>query len=282
MNGTLGAIDLQVLRGAEAAVRARWPSVPSPAGGMILGSGWGEVAAAWEEVGCLSYDEIPGLGRPGVAGHVGRLSRVRLGNGGELWIFQGRRHWYEGVGWTPVAIPIHLLRTFGARRCLLTNAAGGIAPHLVPGRLMAIADHIFTAGWGPLVGGAPPEWAAPTFPDMTETYSASLRARLKMAADACGIELAEGVYAAVAGPQYETPAEVRALRALGADAVGMSTAPEALLARAAGIEVAAVSCISNAAAGLAGRILDHAEVLEVLREAAGNAARLLKQFWEIA
>jgi len=228
---------------------------------LILGSGWGDIADAFPIRGALPYAQLPAMGPPGVAGHKGRLLLVQTGpSQAQALIFQGRRHWYEGLGWTPIAFPVYVARLLAARHVLLTNAAGGINPQFAPGDLMIITDHINQMGAHPLIGPHDPTWG-PRFPDQSSIYSPRLRAALQQAARATGQPIHEGVYLAAAGPVYETPAEIRMFRNLGADAVGMSTVPEATLASAAGLEVAALSCITNHAAGVTDQPLGHAEVL---------------------
>ncbi len=231
---------------------------------LILGSGWSEVAEAFEPLATLPYHEMPAMGPPGVAGHAGRLLLARAGER-RLLIFQGRRHWYEGLGWTPVALPVYIAANAGARAALMTNAAGGIRPDLTPGDLMLITDHINAIGANPLVGPHDPFWGD-RFPDQSRLYDPALTAQLRSAATTTGVDLHEGVYLATAGPCYETPAEVRMFRGMGADAVGMSTVPEVVLANAAGLTVAAISCITNFAAGVTDSPLGHDEVLGTTRK----------------
>ena len=269
-------MNMDLLEKSADTVAERWPSA-RPVGGMILGSGWNGAAEACEILESMSYAEIPGLGEPGVVGHAGRLLRARS-PAGELLVFQGRRHWYEGLGWTPIAAPIRILRRMGARAVLLTNAAGGITEGFHPGDLMIIRDHINLMGGNPLIGPHLPSWGS-RFPDMTHVYSPRLRTALHAAGRKVGLSILEGVYAAVSGPAYETPSEVRAYARLGADAVGMSTVPEAILARAAGMETAGLTCITNAAAGLGDGDLDHAEVTTVAQDAMSNIRALVAAFW---
>ena len=243
---------------------------------LILGSGWSEVADAFEPVAEIPYAEIASMGSPGVAGHAGRLRHCRCGNE-DILIFQGRRHWYEGYGWTPVALPIHIASRAGSKTMLLTNAAGGISEHLTPGDLMIVTDHINAIGANPLIGAHDPTWGE-RFPDQSEIYREALRKDLRDAAAATGAEVKEGIYLATAGPTYETPAEIKAYRTLGADAVGMSTVPEAILANAAGIKVAGISCISNFAAGVASQPLDHDEVLETTHRIMPVMTAIIRQF----
>lgn len=270
-------IDRDILDRALETVRAAWPRT-APACGLILGSGWGNVAEIFTEDASLPYDRVPGLGLPGVTGHAGILRRGRL-HGLETLVFQGRRHWYEGGGWTPVAIPVFLLTQLGARVLVLTNAAGSLAADLVPGSVVVIRDHINMMGSNPLIGTHDPAWG-PRFPDMTNAYDNRLRTLLAACAQELNIALREGVYLATSGPSYETPAEIRAFEIVGADMVGMSTVPEAMLARAAGMRVAALSCITNFAAGISRSPLSHDEVARVASETLPVMSRLLDRFWE--
>ncbi|MFU8780976.1 MAG: purine-nucleoside phosphorylase [Kiritimatiellia bacterium] len=232
---------------------------------MILGSGWGDIAEAFTVRTEMPYDTIPAMGATGVIGHKGRLLLVESGTQQAL-IFQGRRHWYEGLGWTPVALPVYIAKRMGAKQVWLTNAAGGINPTLKPGDLMMISDHINGMGHNPLVGPHQEIWG-PRFPDQSRVYTPQLQQALLTSARASGHSIHQGVYLATSGPVYETPAEIRMFRQLGADAVGMSTVPEAVLASAAGLQVGAVSCITNLAAGVSATPLGHTEVLAATREA---------------
>jgi len=247
-------INQLTLDSAAEAVRKRWPNA-NPRCAVTLGSGWGAAVQDFkgEEI---SYAEIPGLGKTGVMGHAGKLLLSKI-NGMEVLVFQGRRHWYEGEGWTPVILPIYLLHAMGAKTVLLTNAAGGIRDDLAPGTLMAISDHINMLGSNPLIGPHNPRLGT-RFPDQSEVYSKPLREKLLQAgADA------EGVYIATMGPTFETPAEINQYRAMGADAVGMSTVPEVIVANALGIHVAGLSCVCNWAAGISPTKLTHEDVNEV-------------------
>lgn len=257
-------------------VRDIWPDF-RPDAGMILGSGWGGVIKPFAVADRIPYGEIRGLGATSVSGHSGQLLRARTGDL-DVMIFQGRRHWYEGEGWAPVALPVYVLRALGASALLLTNAAGGIREGFQPGDLMVLDDHINFMHGNPLLGTHDPAWGA-RFPDQSAVYDPDLRAFLDRAAQAEGIPLHHGVYLAASGPTYETPAEVRAYRTLGADAVGMSTVPEAMLANASGIRVAAVSCISNLAAGLGHDRLTHQDVTETTQSAMKRMCGLVQAFW---
>jgi purine-nucleoside phosphorylase len=245
-----------------AAVRAL---APTPA--VVLGSGLAGVTADFRERASVSFGDIPGLVPPTVPGHTGRLA-VGEWAGTPALVFFGRLHVYEGHPWAAVTGPVRVLADLGANRLLLTNAAGGIHPSLGPGSLMAIRDHVTLLdrdAWRELTAGE----------RRPSPYSPRLVRVLQDNEAAAGRELLAGVYAALTGPSYETPAEIRALRTSGADAVGMSTAREAEAAAALGLEVAAVSCITNKAAGLGGAPLDHREVLANAKLAAGRLGLLL-------
>jgi len=270
-------IDYGVLERAAARVRELLPNA-APEICLILGSGWNEVAEAFACRAAIDYGKIPGLGKTGVAGHVGRLL-FGVHAGVPTLIFQGRRHWYEGLGWTPVAIPPYLAKTLGARMLVLTNAAGGIDREFEPGDIMLIRDHVNLIGHNPLIGPHNPIWG-PRFPSQTGLYDKALSALLLREASRLGQALRQGVYAAVAGPPYETPAEIEACRSLGCHAVGMSTVPEALLAYAAGLRVAGLSLIANVAGGADGHGPSHEEVLEATSQATARIKNLLLGFWE--
>lgn len=229
---------------------------------LVLGSGLGGLADEIEDPVAIPFDTIPGFPRrtQELAGHAGRLVAGRL-EGVEVAAMQGRFHLYEG--WTPaeVAFPIRALAALGAGVMILTNAAGGLRPGMEPGDLMLIADHLNLMAQNPLVGRVVP--GEQRFPDMSDPYDRAFRAAAEAVALDLGIPLTQGVYAALMGPSYETPAEIRMLARLGADAVGMSTVPEVLVARAIGIRCMGISCITNLAAGLGGAMLSHDEVMEV-------------------
>jgi len=265
-----------LLEEAAAAVKRRLKGA-SPQDALVLGSGWGDVADCFDAVDVLPYSEIPTLGGTRVVGHAGRLVLASC-EGRQLLIFQGRRHWYEGVGWEPVALPVFLCVRFGVSRVLFTNAAGGVRENLQPGDLMVIDDHVNAIGSNPLAGPHDSIWG-PRFPDMSEVYDRELRAALDAAAAAVGQALAHGVYLATTGPVYETPAEIRAYAAMGADAVGMSTVPEATLAHAAGLRVAGLSCITNLAAGVSPTPLSHDEVIAETGRAQHRMQALLPRFF---
>jgi len=243
----------EIIAGAAGAAPARL--------GLVLGSGLGAMAADLEDAVAFPFAELPGFPRSGVSGHAGTLS-VGLLEGVRVVLLSGRAHYYEHGDPAAMRVPLETVRALGAGAVLLTNAAGSLREAWGPGTLMAVADHINWSGLNPLIG----EGSDARFADMVDAYAPSLRARLH-AADP---ELAEGVYAWFSGPSFETPAEIRAARILGADAAGMSTAPETILARFLGLEVAAVSVITNYAAGMTGKALSHAETK---REAARAEVR---------
>jgi xanthosine phosphorylase len=248
----------------------------TPRLGIVLGSGLGAVAEAIEEPTVIPYSELPDFPQPGIAGHAGSLA---LGNlrGLPVACLQGRIHVYEGGDPGAMRGPLRALRAAGAEAILVTNAAGSLRAEVGPGSLMAIADHINMLGVNPLTGPNDEE-IGPRFPSLRDAYDPELRRTLLASAEALGIALAEGVYLATAGPSFETPAEIRAFRTLGADAVGMSTVPEVILARHAGLRVAAVSAITNLAEGMGGEPLSHEQTLRHAEEAAGDLSRLIVEF----
>jgi len=243
---------------------------------LILGSGWGDVANTFDIVNEISYDEIPGMGAPSVVGHAGCLRHCRAANENIL-VFQGRHHWYEGCGWTPVALPVYIAIHAQVENVMITNAAGGISENLVPGDLMMITDHINAMGASPLIGGHDSTWGE-RFPDQSEIYRKELQEQIRQAASKVGADLKEGVYLATSGPTYETPAEIRSYKIQGADAVGMSTVPEAILANAAGMKVSGISCITNYASGVSNEPLGHDEVIETTKQAMPMMSSLIHQF----
>jgi purine-nucleoside phosphorylase len=270
-------MDYDLLNSAVKRVQDEWPNA-APKAGLVLGSGWSEVAEAFSIKETIDYQSIPGLGATGVVGHAGRLAWAEHA-GIETFIFQGRRHWYEGEGWTPIAIPVYILNQLGAKQVLLTNAAGGIRETFRPGTLMMLDDHINAMGAHPLIGPHNECWGT-RFPDQTYLYNPALRKLMKQAAEQAGVSLEHGVYLAASGPTYETPAEIKAYGTMGADAVGMSTAPEAMLANAAGMAVAGLSCITNFAAGILDQPLTHEEVTAATAEAMPRMKDLILKFWE--
>lgn len=249
-----------------------------PVVGLILGSAWEAVVDVFAVKKRISYSCLPALGKTTVAGHAGVLLRAELA-GLETLIFQGRHHWYEGLGWEPVALPIYILKKLGATAVVLTNSAGGIRSDLRSGRLMAIADHINGMAVNPLQGSHDDFWGK-RFTDQTKVYDPELRSLLKQSARKLKIPLTEGVYLGVTGPTYETPAEITAFKRLGADAVGMSTVPEAMLASTVGMRVVGLSLIANAAAQEGNTPVEHESVLNTAKEAQGKMKILLEVFWK--
>jgi xanthosine phosphorylase len=248
----------------------------APRVGIVLGSGLGAVADAVRDARTIDYRDLPGFPRPTVEGHAGRAVVGDLA-GVVVAVLQGRQHLYEGPPHEPIRTPIRALRAAGADTLILTNAAGSLRREVGPGTLMAISDHINLTGQNPLAG--PNDDAlGPRFPSLRDAYDPELRATLHATADELGIPLADGVYLAVTGPSFETPAEIRAFRTLGADAVGMSTVPEVILARHAGLRVVAVSAITNLAEGMGGEPLSHEQTLRYANAAAGDLTRLIIEF----
>jgi purine-nucleoside phosphorylase len=272
-------VNIERLRDAERFVKKRLPGL-NPSSALILGSGWSDVVDAFDILDMIPYSEIPGLGETVVAGHAGRMV-IADSASGSLLIFQGRRHWYEGVGWEPIALPVYLCARTGVTLLVLTNAAGGISQDIEPGTLMIIDDHINVMGVNPLQGPHDATWGS-RFPDMSEVYSVDMRRKLDDAAAELGEPVTHGVYLATHGPTYETPAEINAFRSLGADAVGMSTVPEALLANACGLRVVGISCITNFAAGVSKEPLDHEKVVAATQHAQPRMQALLKRFFSLS
>jgi purine-nucleoside phosphorylase len=258
----------------EAAVRARTSLVPVV--GIVLGSGLGGLADAVEEPVAIPFEELPGWPAATAPGHAGRLLLGRIG-GTPVVMLQGRFHLYEGNDPGLVVQPVLLFQRLGVRSVVLTNAAGGVDPTFGPGTLMVIADHLNLTGRTPLLGRNA-DAIGPRFQDLVDAWDPELRARMHAAGRAEGIELAEGIYAGLLGPQFETPAEVRMLRTLGADAVGMSTVLEAIAARWAGLRVVGVSLVTNAGAGYTGEPLTAEEVLAAGAEAGPSLARVIGRF----
>jgi purine-nucleoside phosphorylase len=264
---------------AAAAVRARTTLRPSI--GLVLGSGLGAFADSLEEAVAASYAEIPHFPASTVAGHAGALVLGRS-RGVPVAVLKGRVHFYEGYRLDEVVFPVRVLGRLGVKTLVLTNAAGAINPAFAPGDLMVVEDHINLLG-NPLLG--PNEEAlGPRFPDMSEAYDRGLRDAAEAACRAAGARCHRGVYVSIPGPSYETPAEIRMFRTMGADAVGMSTVPEVVAARHMGMRVAGLSCLTNMAAGVSDRRLDHRDVLatgervkaallEVLARLVAEAAR---------
>ena len=255
-------------------LRRRLPSGLSPDIAIVLGSGWAPLADRVRSASTVEFGEVPGFPEATVSGHRGRLVFGRWGPR-EVVVMQGRVHLYEGYSARQVVFPLEAVLGLGVRTVLVTNAAGGVNPRLQPGDLMLMSDHLNLTGQNPLVGPQEPGYGV-RFPDMTDAYDPSLRALVHRVEG--GSSLPEGVYAGLLGPNYETPAEVRMLARLGADAVGMSTVHEVLAARHQGARVLGLSCISNPAAGVGAGPLHHADVTAVVAAACGRAERLLSGF----
>ncbi|MGE0362242.1 MAG: purine-nucleoside phosphorylase [Vicinamibacterales bacterium] len=261
-------------RVAAAATLLRDRGVGAAASGIVLGSGLGAFADRLDDAIRVPYGEIPHWPASAVVGHAGVLVAGGLA-GRRVIVLSGRAHVYEGHPLDEVTFGMRVLGALGVPRVILTNAAGAINTGFATGALMIIDDHINLMGRNPLVGPHDPR-LGPRFPDMTEVYSRRLRAVADEAAAARGLRVEHGVYVAVLGPSYETPAEIRAFRVLGADAVGMSTAPEAIVARHMGLDVLGISCITNPAAGVIDRPLEHAEVMAVAARVRGDFIALLE------
>jgi purine-nucleoside phosphorylase len=265
---------LQQVDEAVAAINDRAPGA-APDVAIVLGSGLGDFAKTLKNAVSIPYGELPNWPASTVIGHDGRLVIGTLA-GRRVAALSGRAHFYEGHDLRTVTFAARAIARLGVKTLILTNAAGGIRKgDLPPGTLMVMDDHINLLGSNPLVGSNEDAFG-PRFPDMTAVYSERLRALADAVAKDQGLRLGHGVYAAVHGPSYETPAEIRYLRTIGADAVGMSTVPEAIVARHMGVEVLGISCITNAAAGVLPQPLDHAEVMEVARRVRDAFAALLE------
>ena len=242
---------------------------------LVLGSGLGAFADALEDAQAIPYAEIPGFARPTVEGHAGRLVVGKV-EGVVVAAMQGRFHFYEGYTLEEVTFPIRALGLLGAGSLILTDAAGGLNNSFEQGSLVVISDHLNLLGANPLLGKND-ERFGPRFPDMSEVYDREYQDTAVSEAHAMGVELRRGIYAALPGPSYETPAEIRMLRLLGADAVGMSTVPEAIVARHMGLRVLGVSCITNMAAGVLDRPISHEEVIETGERVRETFAELLRR-----
>jgi purine-nucleoside phosphorylase len=243
---------------------------------IVLGSGWGPVVEALMEVeGTIGYEDLPGFPVSTVEGHAGQLLWGNF-SGVPVYCMQGRFHFYEGYSMEEVTYPVRVFSKLGLDGILLTNAAGGINPAFEVGDLMRITDHINLMGDNPLRGANLDEFG-PRFPDMTIAWDPGLASCLEQAAGVAGVELRQGVYLAVSGPNFETPAEIRAFSTMGADAVGMSTVPECLVARHCGLRVAGMSCITNVAAHEGGETLSHEDVSMAAKQAIKNVNALFRE-----
>jgi len=270
MNG-----GVQVNQSDEVAqiIRSKTPVVPAV--GLILGSGLGEIADELEHAVHIPYQSLPYFPRSTVEGHKGRFVFGDL-EGIPVVAMQGRYHYYEGYTLQQVTFPVRVMKKLGIGRLIVTNAAGGVNKAFHPGDLMLITDHLNLIGASPLIGPND-DSIGPRFPDMSAAYDPGLRQLAKEAALSLGLSIREGVYAATSGPQYETPAEVRMIRTLGADAVGMSTVPEVIAASHAGLPVVGVSCITNLACGILEKPLSHEEVIETAEKVKDGFTQLIRK-----
>jgi purine-nucleoside phosphorylase len=262
-------------RDAAAIVEQRAPGL-RPRLGMVLGSGLGALADELTDAVTIPYAELPGFRAGTVAGHAGSLSLGPL-DGVPVACLRGRSHLYEGIGAEVITTPVRTLKRLGAETLLLTNAAGSLREEAGPGSLVALSDHINLTGFNPLVGPNDDE-VGPRFPSLRDVYDPKLRAGLHAAAAELGTPLHDGVYLACLGPSFETPAEIRAFRTLGADLVGMSTVPEAIAARHCGLRVAAVSVVTNLAEGMGDVALSHEQTLAEGERGAAALAPLLRRW----
>ena len=262
-------------RAQRAAQLVRSRIKQSPAVAIVLGSGLGAFADELGESSPIAYNEIPGFAQATVEGHAGRLV---IGKAGDVTIaaMQGRFHFYEGYSLEQVTFPIRVLKLLGVETLILTNAAGSLNTEFVPGSLMIITDHINLLGGNPLIGPND-ERFGPRFPDLSVTYDPNLQNMVVEEAKSIGLEMRRGVYAALSGPSYETPAEIHMVRTLGADAVGMSTVPEAIVARHMDMRVIGISCITNLAAGVSDRPVDHSQVIATGEKVREQFSELLRR-----
>lgn len=257
---------------AARSIRARTAEQPQVA--LVLGSGLGAFADEFEGAVKIPYAEIPGFAISTVEGHSGNLVIGKV-NGLPLVAMQGRVHYYEGYSMEEVSFPIRTFKLLGIKTLLLTNAAGGIDVELSQGALMVISDHLNLMGVNPLRGPNDDRFG-PRFPDLTEVYSRALQEIAVEEARSLGIEIRRGIYAALSGPSYETPAEIHMLRSFGADAIGMSTVPEAIVARQMGMDVLGISCITNMAAGISETPINHEEVMETATRVTASFTQLIR------
>ena len=272
--GEGSAVSTLYARAEQAARTIRSRTSLEPRVALVLGSGLGGFADEFEEAVAIPYGEIPGFVTSTAQGHAGRLVIGKVGLVPVI-AMQGRVHFYEGYTLEQVTFPIRVFKLLGIKRLILTNAAGGIDIELNQGALMVISDHLNLMGVNPL-HGPNDERFGPRFPDMSEAYSRQLQQQAVEVARTLGIEIRRGIYAALSGPSYETPAEIHMCRACGADAVGMSTVPETIVARQMGIEVLGISCITNMAAGISDEPINHDEVMETGRRVRDIFTKLLR------
>lgn len=262
--------ETDVIRRCVEEIRKRTAFEPEI--GLILGSGLGDYADRIEDKICIPYSDLPDFPISTVEGHSGQFVLGEI-CGKKVIAMQGRVHYYEGYSQRMITLPVRLMKRLGVQKMVITNAAGGVNKSFGPGTLMLISDHINYSGSNPLLGTNMEEFG-PRFPDVSDVYSGKYREQMKKLADETGIKLEEGVYMMFSGPCYETPAEVRMARVMGADAVGMSTVPEAIVCAHMGVPVLGISCITNCAAGILDQPLNHAEVVE-------TAARVKETFVKV-
>lgn len=263
--------EIEMIKNCINTIREKTDFVPEI--GLILGSGLGDYANKIENKITIPYKDIPDFPVSTVAGHAGQFVMGEL-KGCKVIAMQGRVHYYEGYTQRKITLPVRIMKSLGVQKMILTNAAGGVNKDFAPGTLMMITDHINFSGSNPLIGENPDEFGA-RFPDMSNIYSKEYRDSLKELAIKEGIELKEGVYMMFSGPSYETPAEIRMARVMGADAVGMSTVPEAIVCSQMGISVLGISCITNCAAGILDQPLNHKEVVETADRVKHDFERVL-------
>ena len=265
-------IEIDTLKQAVRDVQKHFAGA-EPFGAFVLGSGWGDAIKIFNVKKEISYSEITGFGQVGVSGHAGTLSLVDF-NGKDFLVFQGRRHYYEGEGWTPVVLPAYIAKHCGAKLFFVSNASGGIS--YCPGDLMVITDHVNMMGDNPLRGRHHEELGE-RFPDMSSTYNQELIDTMMAAARTVDVELVKGVYGAFSGPAFETPAEIKLAKLVGADAVGMSTVPEVIVANAMGLKVAGIACITNYGAGITDNALSAQEVFDTIESVMHKIHKLLPE-----
>lgn len=262
-------------RAQRAAEQIRSRATVKPAVAVVLGSGLGAFADELSDAIPISYREISGFAQATVEGHAGKLVIGKAGNV-PIAAMQGRFHFYEGYSLDEVTFPVRVLKLLGVRTLILTNAAGSLNTELTPGSLMIISDHLNLMGANPLIGPNDDRFG-PRFPDLSSTYDPELQSLVIEEAKAMDIDMRRGVYAALSGPSYETPAEIHMVRTLGADAVGMSTVPEAIVARHMELRLIGISCITNLAAGVSDRPIDHSQVMEIGKSVRSQFTELLRR-----
>jgi purine-nucleoside phosphorylase len=266
-------MDKNQIQTAAAFIKGKLQQQPKI--GLILGSGLGVLADDINDPVRIPYNEIPGFPVSTVEGHAGQLVCGQL-SGVEVIAMQGRFHYYEGYSMEKVTFPVRVMKEIGVDKLIVTNAAGGVNESFTPGDLMIITDHINNMGTNPLIGPNDSQFGV-RFPDMSTAYSKELRKIAKTAAEKLAINVKEGVYVGNPGPVYETPAEIRMVRTMGGDAVGMSTVPEVIVARHAGMDVLGISCISNMAAGILDQPLSHDEVMETTEKVKSSFLSLVNE-----